>query len=279
MRKASLMFLIPLMVILGIMVSCGGDRAVPFTGSYVIDHTNADLEAIHDTYVDEAQDIIKLHYAHTSYGSQLTTGLTRIEAADPAYNVEIGYMDLPSANDALNIFDGQESETGITPDLYWQTAAGMEYTRAVLDNNSGINVSMWCWATELDTCTEEQVQAYLDSLAVLEEEYPDVTFIYMTGNAQSDGAEGYNRYLRNEQIRQYCINNEKVLYDFADLDAWWFNPSTGQWEYSTYNYSGMDIPKEHAMYHGDEAGHTTYESCEVKGAAVWWLMAILAGWE
>jgi len=279
MRKTSLMFLIPLMVTLGIMVSCGGDGAVPFTGSYVIDHLNADLAAIHDTYIDEAQDIIKLHYAHTSYGSQLTTGLTRIEAADPAYNVEIGYMDLPSANNALNIFDGQENETTITPDLYWQTAAGMEFTRAVLDNNSGINVSMWCWSTELDTCTEEQVQAYLDSMAVLESEFPDVTFIYMTGNAQSDGAEGYNRYLRNEQIRQYCINNEKVLYDFGDLDAWWFNPSTGQWEYSTYNYSGMDIPKQHAMYNGDDAWHTTYESCEVKGSAVWWLMAILAGWE
>ena len=279
MRKTTLLFLIPLMVILGLMVSCGGDRAVPFTGSYVIDHLNADLEAIHDSYIDEAQDIIKLHYAHTSYGSQLTTGLTRLEAADPAYNVEIGYMDLPSANDALNIFDGQENETAVTPDYYWLTAAGMEYTRAVLDNNKGINVSMWCWSTELDTCTEEQVQVYLDSMAVLEEEFPDVTFIYMTGNAQSDGAEGYNRYMRNEQIRQYCIANLKVLYDFGDLDAWWFNSGTGLWEYATYNYSGMEIPMEHAMYHGDDAWHTTYESCEQKGSAVWWLMAILAGWE
>lgn len=279
MRTTSLLFLIPLMVILGLMVSCTGDGAVPFTGSYVIDHTDADLTAIHDTWIDEAQDIIKLHYAHTTHGSQLTTGLTRIEASDPAYNVEIGYMDLPDADNTLNIFDGQESETAISADLYWQTAAGMEYTRAVLDNNSRINVSMWCWSVELDTCSEEQVQAYLDSMAVLETEFPDVTFIYMTGNAQSDGAEGYNRYLRNEQIRQYCTQNEKVLYDFADLDTWWFNPSTGLWERATYNYSGMEIPMEHSQYHGDDAGFTTYESCEQKGKAVWWLMAILAGWE
>ena len=125
MRTTTYMFLIPLMIILGLMVSCSGDRAVPFTGACVIDHLNADLEAIHDTYIDEAQDIIKLHYAHTSYGSQLTTGLTRLEAADQSYNVEIGYMDLPSANDALNIFDGQENETSVTPDYYWLTAAGM----------------------------------------------------------------------------------------------------------------------------------------------------------
>lgn len=278
MRKTSLMFLIPLMVILGLTLSCGGGGAVPFAGSYVIDHLNTDLTAIHDTWIDEAQDIIKLHYAHTSHGSQLTTGLTRIEA-DPAYNVEIGYMDLPSANNALNVFDGQENGTSITPDLYWQTAAGMEYTRAVLDNNSSINVSMWCWCNELDTYTEEQVQAYLDSLSVLEDEFPDVTFIYMTGNAQETGAEGYNRYLRNQQIRQYCADNEKVLYDFADLDAWWLNPSTQLWEQSTYNYNGIDIPTENDQFHGDEAGHTTYESCDQKGRAVWWLMAILAGWE
>ncbi len=83
-------------------------------------------------------------------------------------------------------------------------------------------------------------------MTVLETEYPDVIFIYMTCNAQGTGAEGYNRYLRNEQIREYCSENEKVLFDFADLDAWWYNSNTEEWDQATYDYSGHTVPVEHS---------------------------------
>ncbi len=36
---------------------------------------------------------------------------------------------------------------------------------------------------------------------------------------------------------------------------------------------------EHPHYHGDEAAHTTFESCENKGRAFWWLLARIAGWD
>ena len=245
----------------------------------VIDHTCEDLAQIPPAWIDSVQAYMKLHYAHTSHGSQLTTGLTRIEAADPTYSVAIGARYLPTESGALCIFDGQEHDTYITPDEYWETAAGMNYTRDVLDNNPAVNASMWSWCTQLTYYSEAQVQAYLDSITVLETEYPNVTFIYMTCNAQATGSSGYNRYLRNEQIRQYCTANDKVLFDFADLDSWWFNPTTELWEHSTYDYDGNTVPVEHPQFNGSEAGHTTYESCEQKGRAVWWMMARLSGWE
>jgi hypothetical protein len=105
-----------------------------------------------------------------------------------------------------------------------------------------------------------------------------VTFIYTTGAAQYQGGDGYNRWLRNEQIREYCTANDKVLYDFADMDAWWYNPDTPGWEQKTYDYEGHDVPAQHSRYYGDEWGHTTYESCEVKGKAMWWTAAMLSGW-
>ena len=116
-------------------------------------------------------------------------------------------------------------------------------------------------------------------MSVLEGEYPDVIFVYMTGNAQAGSADGYNRYLRNDQIRAFCSDNNKALYDFADLDSWWYNPATEEWEHATYDYSGTDVPIEHPQFNGSQAGHTTYESCEQKGRALWWMIARIAGWQ
>jgi len=244
----------------------------------IIDHTCTDISEIPAEWIDSVQANIRLHYAHTSHGSQLTTGLSRIETAFPIYNVARGSSFLPTESGAFCIFDGQEGDTYITPDEYWQTTAGMNKTRDVLNNNPTINISMWSWCCQLTSYSEAETQAYLDSITALETEFPDVVFIYMTCNAQATGTTGYNRYLRNEQIRQYCSANNKVLFDFADLDSWWFNPTTEEWELATYDYSGNSIPVEHTHFNGDEAGHTTYESCEQKGKAVWWIMAKLAGW-
>jgi len=245
----------------------------------IIDHACENLSAIPGNWIDSAQVKIKWHYAHTSRGGQLTSGVSRIEDNNSMYDIARGSSLLPTEADALCIFDGQEHDTYITPDEYWETGAGMNYTRDVLTNNTSLNVSQWSWCTQLNSYSEEATQAYLDSIALLETEFPNITFIYMTCNAQATGSSGYNRYLRNEQIRAYCRDNSKVLFDFADLDACYFNSSTEQWEQSTYEFEGVDVPVEHPQFNGNESGHTTNESCEQKGRAVWWMMARLADWD
>ena len=100
----------------------------------------------------------------------------------------------------------------------------------------------------------------------------------MTGNAQASWAAA-NRYARNQQIRQYCIDNNKVLFDFAELDCWWFNPATQEWELNTIEDTyGNIYPLEHPQFAQEVIAHTTLESCEQKGRALWWMMAKLSGW-
>ena len=94
----------------------------------------------------------------------------------------------------------------------------------------------------------------------LEKANPKVVFIYMTGNAQKPS---HNRYARNEQIRKYCRENNKILFDFADIDCW----------YNGKQQISGGIPVEHSQYSGREAAHTTRESCRMKGNAFWWMMA------
>lgn len=259
--------LLPILVLLLVL----GLKPV-WAAPIIIDHNSiSEFASLSDVAIDKVQANIRWHYAHTSHGGQLTTGLTRIENSDSKYNISIGNSHLPDESGALNVFNGQEGDTYIAPEEYWKTPAGIQKTKDVLNHNPSINVSAWSWCRQLNSYTTNDVQAYLNQMAAFEEDFPDVTFVYMTGNAQANGSEGANRYKNNNLIRDWVKNSDnRVLFDFADLDAWWFNGS--EWEQATYEYDGQNIPIEHSHFRGDDSNHTTYESCEQKGKAVWVMM-------
>lgn len=136
---------------------------------------------------------------------------------------------------------------------------------------------MFMWCVELNTWTAEQVEEYFDSIEALEAEFSHVTFIYTTGNTQYASGYGYNRRQRNEQIREYGKANGKGLFDFGDMDVWWYNLAIPGWEQNTDEFDGHTVHIEHPRYYGGELGHTTFESCEVKGRAMWRLVAVPSG--
>ena len=235
----------------------------------IIDHTCTDITKIPDSWINQVKSALKIHYAHTSHGEQLLEGSSRLMAANPKYNYYPDNCHVPVTPDYMSLMDGQYydnyCETYVTPELYWEGTLGLTITRSVL-NSFDVNVSMWTWCSQLDYYTQADVQVYLNNMAQLESEYPGVTFVYMTGNAQDTNL---NRYDRNNQIREFCRQNNKILFDFADLDCW----------YNGEQYTVDGIPTENPRYNGDEAAHTTFESCENKARAFWWLLARIAGWD
>ena len=273
--KQSILVLFGMFLLLACMMSFA--NSWDYSRPLIIDHNWADLSLIPAHRIDSVKMNQRWHYAHTSHGAQLTNGLNMIYSGDALYKYSVGTRVLPVVPDAFCIFDGQEDNSYVTPEEYWASPTGLNKTRSVLDNNPTINASMWCWCGEVDSYTEAQIQGYLDAISLLESEYPDIVFVYMTGHAQTTGSWGYIRFLRNNQIRQFCIDNNKVLFDFADLDSWWFNPVSSEWEQATYEYDGHTVPCEHPNFVGAVCYHTTYESCRQKGTAFWALVSLIEG--
>jgi hypothetical protein len=156
----------------------------------------------------------------------------------------------------------------------------------MLDNsNNDRNMVMWSWCGQADT-NETNMQIYLDLMGGLEADYPDVTFIYMTGHLTGTGEAG-NLNQRNNQIRAHCIANNSVLFDFADIES--YDPdgnyfldkgATGSCSYNGGNWANewcAANPGSDLCEYCDCA-HSEPLNCNLKGRAFWWMMARLAGW-
>ncbi len=258
--------------------------------SIIIDHNCTDVSQIPEHWVDQAKQLT-IHYGHTSHGSQITDGLENLETLYPNFTFarnESGTEGLPPVEvpPALRIYDGNPPETYIEPDDYWNGTAGLNRTRAVA-NTGNYDFSMWAWCGQLSWYSNTQVQNYLGAMNQLETEYPGMRFIYMTGHLDGTGSSGA-LHANNQMIRQYCQDNNKVLFDFADIES--YDPDgTGYLDQAGddyCNYTGGNWANEWCAANPSSdlcddctCQHSRPLNCNQKARAFWWMMARLAGWD
>ncbi len=245
-------------------------------------HQCTDIARIPTQWVERAKRDFKVWYGHTSHGSQITSGMRAMNRAPFLFSKKGGEGSLS--------YQETGGDLGHRGDLRWAVKTRQQLQRP--DNDR--NVVMWSWCGGCSDNTEAGINKYLQAMTDLERSFPDVIFVYMTGHVDGSGTHG-NLNLRNNQIRNYCRRNNKVLFDFADIES--YDPDGNSFmdrgvndgcRYRRDDNGGrngnwadewLERHPDHNIDLPDSAAHTKPLNGALKGRAFWWLLARLAGWD
>ena len=196
-----------------------------------IDHRDTDLARLGQARIERAKAALHIAYGHTSHGSQLTDGMSGLVGfangggKGLALPQDIFAWNYGGHEGALDLRDGVLcNDVGYYPD--WVVCTSNYLNDAA---NADVNVVIWSWCGQMSgkyangTLSNE----YLLPMAQLERDYPNVIFVYMTGHV--DIWNDANQKAACQAIRDYCQANDKVLYDFADIEHW--DPDGTYFEY------------------------------------------------
>jgi hypothetical protein len=262
-----------------------GFQVVAEKKSLIIDHNCIDISKVPFRYIKNAKKKFKIAYGHTSHGSQVVSGMKALSKRNKLFS-----FNRDGSGGALEFIDRTPQGDLGNPDR--ETWA--KRTRELLEkHDDDINMIMWSWCGQVGWSKKSDIIKYLNLMNELEKDFPEVTFVYMTGHLDGSGEKG-RLHKRNEQIRKFCIENGKVLYDFADIES--YSPD-GKINYmklfarDTCDYRKKHGEKanwaeewinknpKHRFALPGSAAHTHPLNGAMKGEAFWWMLAELAGWK
>ena len=262
-------------------------------GQLIINHLNTDITELYEAEIKKAKSDLHIAFSHTSHGSQVTDGMNGLISfannggKGLSLPIDIFDWDNGGTNGALDLHDyAMDGDVGYYPNWYNNT---VNYLNDA--NNNDINVVMWSWCGQVGDkyAAGTLYSDYLEPMALLEGTYPDVKFVYMTGHL--DHWDDANNKEANDSIRRHCLREEKILYDFADIES--YDPDGKFFQYagddcSYYSSESSDTPlgnwatewralhTENTDWYNCEAAHSDALNANLKAYAAWAMFVAIA---
>lgn len=273
-----------------------------FSQAVIINHNSTKISQIPEEAIETAKQNLHIAYGHTSHGSQLIDGMNDLIAFmnGNGYTNNLYAWNNGGTDGALDLHDeAMGGDVGYYPDWVNNTRSYLgdpdPETGRGTGENEDVNVIIWSWCGQVASQSESSmISNYLAPMTELEVDYPGIKFVYMTGHLDGSGASG-NLNLRNEQIRAYCNDNNKILYDFADIES--YDPdgetdymalmANDNCDYDSDDNGSLDKnwatewQNSHAVdtdWYECYAAHSQALNGNLKAYAAWWLWASIAGW-
>ena len=237
-------------------------------GPIIIDHRHTDITKLTSNQIQRAKNLLHIGYGHTSHGSQITDGMTCLidfaNSGGKGLSFPSGFFSWNNGgtDGALDLEEGAgynsgwlELDCGYWPTWYNET---IEYLND--PSHADVNVVIWSWCGQMSGKFPTALSnEYLLPMAGLETSYPDVVFVYMTGHVDIDN--DANHKAACQAIRDFCTANNKVLYDFADIEH--YDPDGTYFEYVNDYCNVYEGPSSGSTYLGNWA--SDWQSSHTEG--------------
>ena len=210
----------------------------------------------------------KWYFAHASVGECIMEGVGLLNVSNPGvYQLHGVSADNvpPGSTTAGVIYDDDRGNLAgngnYSGDWQWKVA----YYQTAVSNGwcyptVSLALSKFCfidiWYATSSSAVTTLLNTYLTSMLSLETAYPQTVFVYATmpittlsysyGSLDTEPLCDYWRNVYNNSLRTWCIANNRVLYDIADIEAHDTNGNL-----VTFTYDGLTCEE---LYSGDNEG-------------------------
>jgi len=238
-----------------------------WVNAQIIDHRHANgIDDITNEQMQEVRDSLNILVGFLSHGGNILSGIEGI------YDEYGAGFELPNYT---RIAEEVIVENGSDPN--WNS----RLFRAALDTGA-YNVAMLAWCGGIVKSDSVEIMRYINWYDSLDNEYPSIKFVYVTDyiNVYKDSALQYDN---QTLIRDYCIENNKPLYDFGAIDLHLPDGTLNDYVYPGATYPGYctwesnwcNAHPEDCFYNGFCEHCGTGYSCTRKGYAFWHLLVSL----